>query len=46
MCLLVAGWAAWNTISLLSSTPEESIKYLRIGDAFALFIPVTTTVPS
>ncbi len=41
MCLLVAGWAFWNTVSLLSSTPEESIKYLRIGDAFALFIPAT-----
>lgn len=41
MCLLVAGWAGWNTVSLLSSTPEDSIKYLRISDAFALFIPVT-----
>ena len=41
MCLFVASWAGWNTVSLLSPTPEGSIKYLRIGDAFALFIPVT-----
>ena len=41
MCLLVASWALWNTVSLLDSTPAGSLKYLRIGDAFALFIPVT-----
>ncbi len=41
MCLFVAGWAGWNTVSLLSPTPEGAIQYLRIADAFALFIPVT-----
>ncbi len=41
MCLFVAAWAGWNTVSLLATTAEGSIKYLRIGDAFALFIPVT-----
>ncbi|MBI3292712.1 MAG: hypothetical protein HYZ73_07905 [Elusimicrobia bacterium] len=41
MCLFVATWAFWNTISLLSQTPEASLKYLRIADTFALFIPVT-----
>ena len=41
MCFFVAIWAFWNTISLLSPTPEGSIKYLRMADAFALFIPVS-----
>ncbi len=41
MCFLVAAWAFWNTISLLDQTAAGSLKYLRLADAFALFIPVT-----
>lgn len=41
MCFWVASWALWNTFSLLSSTAEESLKYLRIADGFALFIPIS-----
>ena len=41
MCFFVAAWAGWNTFSLLSAPPEDSLKYLRIADAFALFIPIT-----
>lgn len=41
MCLFVAAWAFWNTFSLLSATAEGSLKYLRIADAFALFVPVS-----
>jgi signal transduction histidine kinase len=41
MCFFVAAFAFWNTISLLSKTAQDSVKYLRIADGFALFIPVT-----
>lgn len=41
MCGCVAGWAFINVLSLLSQSPADSIWYLRLADAVALFIPVT-----
>lgn len=41
LCFSIAGWAVLFSRSLLCITPEDSIFYLRVADAFALFIPVT-----
>lgn len=41
LCGCVAGWALFNTFSLLSRTEADSLRYLRWADAVALLTPVT-----
>src|SRR3989338_5419722 len=41
MCACVAGWAFVNVLSILSVLPEDSVRYLRLADACALFVPAT-----